>query len=284
MENKKSPKELQKAYVSFLSIFSNCLNKPYTSSELKNEAKLKKSTIGMQSFSGEILPRLKDISLVLQIHKSDKNIILLRKLFNIRWIDQRTNNYFFLTPRTSKIKITFKKFIREFGEYIKERELVEKIVEALILQLQNYELLIKNFEGLLKLENNSSNKKDFLMPIHKHDKKTGKPILLNKDDIKKYNFFQIIYAEKDGKSIPLEKLFKTGVNKKKIKIMHLNWELTKNITHVLLIEEKDEFYLPLSINLVSIIGNIANMVVLLGQYTNVQINVQNVLENKFRET
>jgi hypothetical protein len=283
MERKKYLKELKKAYIYYLNIFSNCFDKPYTSSELKNKAKLKKKSIGMQSFSGEILPRLREISLILQIFQNKKNMKVLRELFDIKWEDKRTKNYFFLTPKTSRIKITFKKFIREFGEYITEREIVEKTIEALILQLQRYELLIKNFGGLLKLENNQSNKKDFLMPIHKHDKKTGEPIMLDKEEIKKYSFFQMIYAEKAGKSIPLKELFKKDTNKKKIKIMRLNYELAKNITQVLIIEEKGKFYLPLSINLFFIIGDIANLITLLGQYMNVQINFQSILESNFKK-
>ena len=237
----------------------------------------------MQSFIGENLPRLESISFIVKIKRDKKTKKALNELFNIRWGDNRIENYFFLTPKTSKVRIVLSEFLNEFGEHIKEKELVGEGIRRFILTLQRYELLSKGYKNLMKLEDKRLEEKDILHPIHRHDNSTDEIIFLDKEQIKNYSFFQIVSAQEHEKVIPLGEALKKINKQKEIKITKLNYELTKSITQVCLIEKEGGFYIPSLKELIKLQEIICTATILICSLFKIKIDASEILEKKFRE-
>ena len=135
----KSPERLYKKYCK---LFSYCLHKPITPKEIVENAKKKDNNarISLQSFYTQDLGRLKQLGLISKCDDSKKSIEMLKKFYGIEKKDNRVSYYFF-TPESSIVVISFNKFMKKFEKYLSNKKEIILKLNELGSALMDYEFI-----------------------------------------------------------------------------------------------------------------------------------------------
>src|SRR3989344_4476322 len=205
-----SPKKTREDYITKFSFLNN---KPLAEKEIVSLAKIQKS-----NFEQVYLPRMRELSLILEINKPEKEKDLLSEFFEIKR-KRNTKKYFILTPKTSNLIITLKEILERLGNKIPNYKNIKETLRYLEEFLKRYEVLSKDLDKLREFEKRFYKDRNGLLEndllIHKHVKVKDNKILsipLNKSEIDNYSFFISGEFSLDNTKVSLSKVLR--INRK----------------------------------------------------------------------